>query len=36
MIDRGLLHHSSKYDLDWLDGEGDPQGLSFATMEETM
>jgi hypothetical protein len=27
MIDWGLLLHSLKFGLDWLDGEGDPQGL---------
>jgi hypothetical protein len=34
MIDRGLFHHSSKYELDWLDREGDHQGLNSAAMEE--
>jgi hypothetical protein len=33
-IDRVSLHHSSKYELDWVDGEGDPQGLSSAAIEE--
>ena len=33
-VDRDLLHHSSKYGLDWMGGDGDPLGLSSATMEE--